>query len=240
MTGFERDFPYCLDGERFSVAQAAVVVAGCGLGFAALLALPGLLPGLPGLCLGAALFPLAPLAGLALAKRLTWRAIFRQLTRRDVTVALVFIPPTFILPGLIAYAVLGRGLTSANPMAEALPHMAPGQLAFFLACTIPQLLGEELVTLLPFLVLLSGLHGRVPQPVAVALSCLVTALIFGALHLPTYGWQVFNALVIIGVARISLTACYIVTKNLWASFLTHLVNDWFLFGVVLGLSALKP
>ncbi|WP_422110274.1 type II CAAX prenyl endopeptidase Rce1 family protein [Carnobacterium maltaromaticum] len=35
----------------------------------------------------------------------------------------------------------------------------------------------------------------------------------------------------IGTARLILTFSYIKTKNIWVSFIVHLLNDWVLFGL---------
>jgi membrane protease YdiL (CAAX protease family) len=61
---------------------------------------------------------------------------------------------------------------------------------------------------------------------AVAIAWVATALAFGALHLPTYQWHFGQALLVIGSARLVLTAVYLLTRNLWASTLAHVVNDW--------------
>jgi membrane protease YdiL (CAAX protease family) len=59
---------------------------------------------------------------------------------------------------------------------------------------------------------------------------------FGALHLPTYGWNWIQCLVIIGGARLVLTLPYIMTRNIWVSTGAHIINDWTLMGSVLLLS----
>ena len=49
----------------------------------------------------------------------------------------------------------------------------------------------------------------------------------------TYHWHVSQALLVIGAARLVLTAPYLLTKNLWSSFIAHLTHDWMLFALVL-------
>ncbi|HSE07866.1 MAG TPA: CPBP family intramembrane glutamic endopeptidase [Nocardioidaceae bacterium] len=102
----------------------------------------------------------------------------------------------------------------------------------FFVQTLPQLLGEELVTILPLLALMYYLHFRrgTSRLTALLVSWAVTALLFGALHLPTYDWNVVQALLGIGVARLVLTLAYVLTKNLWVSTGAHVLNDWAIFG----------
>ena len=129
----------------------------------------------------------------------------------------------------------GRNL-AANPGLDAVGAMAPMHAASTMAMSAVQLLGEELVTILPFLALLTLLHRAGAKPgLAVGVSWVATALAFGALHLPTYDWHVGQALLVIGSARLILTGVYILTRNVWASTITHVVND--LTGMALAASA---
>ena len=54
----------------------------------------------------------------------------------------------------------------------------------------------------------------------------MTAVWFGAAHLPTYDWNLGQAIIVIGAARLVLTLAFIRTKNLWVSFGAHVLNDW--------------
>jgi membrane protease YdiL (CAAX protease family) len=119
--------------------------------------------------------------------------------------------------------------------------MSGPELALFAASTLPQLFGEELITILPFLAVLAALRSgaRFPRWLALLIAWIVSALIFGALHLPTYGWHVAQALGVIFAARLVLTLPYLVTRSIWASTVTHIVNDWAGFLLVMGITALK-
>ncbi|WP_267908354.1 CPBP family intramembrane glutamic endopeptidase [Antrihabitans stalagmiti] len=69
---------------------------------------------------------------------------------------------------------------------------------------------------------------------AMLAAWLVTALIFGAVHLPTYDWNVVQAVVGIGIVRLILTLGYLITKNIWVSTGAHILNDWTIFGFALN------
>jgi membrane protease YdiL (CAAX protease family) len=109
---------------------------------------------------------------------------------------------------------------------------AAGRILYF-AKTIPQLFGEEVITLLPFLALLQvftrGLG--LGRKGAIIGAWLVSSVIFGLIHLPTYDWNLIQCLVIIGTARMVLTLPWIMTKNIWVSTGAHILNDWLLLGV---------
>ncbi|MEZ5460675.1 lysostaphin resistance A-like protein [Dokdonella sp.] len=114
---------------------------------------------------------------------------------------------------------------------------AGGALVFF-SRTGLQLFGEEVITILPFLFLLwlgvkkIGLSRRT----SVVVAWIGSALIFGAIHLPTYDWNVFQALLVIGPVRLVLTLAYMKTRSIWTSTIAHVFNDWTMFiaSIVLG------
>jgi uncharacterized protein len=105
-----------------------------------------------------------------------------------------------------------------------------GRIAFF-AKAIPQLLGEEVITLLPFLALLQWFSKGfgLARKRAIIGAWLISSIVFGLIHLPTYDWNLVQCIVIIGSARMVLTLPWILTKNIWVSTGTHIINDWLLF-----------
>ncbi|MES2925485.1 MAG: CPBP family intramembrane glutamic endopeptidase [Pseudomonadota bacterium] len=124
---------------------------------------------------------------------------------------------------------------SANASIDAVTDLSPAQLVGRFALVAVQLLGEELVTILPLLATVALLHrAGMPARWAVAVAWVATALVFGALHLPTYQWHLGQALLVISTARLVLTAVFIYTRNLWASTIAHIANDWTIMAFVLA------
>ncbi|WP_185830073.1 MULTISPECIES: CPBP family intramembrane glutamic endopeptidase [Stenotrophomonas] len=163
-----------------------------------------------------------------------WTAIFHRPTWREVLLAIACVPVVFGMPVLVALFVVGSQHLTPNQMVQATGHLSPVQALGFFSMSAVQLLGEELVTLLPFLVLLTALRRTTMKPwVALCLTWFATSLMFGALHLPTYGWNFAQALLVIGTARLVLTGVYVLTKNVWASTITHIGNDWMLFTIAM-------
>ncbi len=235
-----RDFPF-YGGEpvRISPVGWLVVLALSAVGFAALLLAPSLLPGRLGGWVGVSLFVLAPLLGLRVAAGRHWAAMFHRPTARDIWIGLAFAPLTLLISGIVAVGVMRLGLTSANPAAAILLQLHGADLALFVAATAPQLLGEELVTIIPFLALLTLLsHLKSPRKVAILVAWIGSAALFGMLHLSTYQWHLGQVLLIIGAARLVLTIPYLITKNLWSSTIAHIANDWIGFAMILLLTAL--
>ena len=139
----------------------------------------------------------------------------------------------FALLTILASLVIGLLLMqvmplSENPVSDTMRGMTDAQFVSILAVTIPQLIGEELLAILPFLAVLWLCVTRVgmSRRVGIGIALLASSLIFGAAHLPTYDWNWTQSLVVIGTARIMLTLAYILTRNLWVSAGAHILNDW--------------
>lgn len=241
-SGHRRDFPFYA-GHPVPVSGRGwlLVLAFCALGFAALITQPSPWPGPTGRWIGVILFVALPLIGLRIAAGRGWTALFPPPRWKDVWIGLAFVPVTIAASALVALFILHRGPISGNPVIGMLSDFAPADLAIFLASTLPQLLGEEIITILPFLATLTVLYRRakLPRGVAILGAWIVSAALFVALHLPTYGWHVLQTFAVIGTARLVLTLPFLITKSLWSSTVTHVTNDWVLFGFVGGMAALK-
>ncbi len=102
-----------------------------------------------------------------------------------------------------------------------------------------QLVGEELFTILPFLALLYWLNTRrgMGRTASIIIATLAVSILFAAIHLPTYRWNIPHALVALVPIRIVLLLPYFMTKNAWVSSGTHILNDWLIFGLPLLLAS---
>ncbi|WP_432571391.1 CPBP family intramembrane glutamic endopeptidase [Kineococcus sp. SYSU DK005] len=231
------DFPYYRDAPpRISAGQWLLVVAACAVGFAVLALTPqpdDYLALVPRILFAAV--PLTVLALVAARSGRSWRALFRPVHGRDVLTVIAFAALNLAVTSVLALIVRALFGATANSATQGLDQLSAGELTAFYLGTGVQLLGEELFTILPFLAVLTWLHTRtpgrtgVPRTRAVLVAWLVTAIWFGAAHLPTYGWNLAQALVVIGGARLVLTLAYLRTKNLAVCTGAHVLNDWSTF-----------
>lgn len=181
--------------------------------------------------LPAILFTGLPL--LALMAVTGWRApaLFRPIGLKDFGIGIGFGLLTLLLSFVIGLTVSAFFGTATNAAVAGLATFNAIDLLLFLMRTFVQLIGEEVVSILPLLAVLwlcvtkFGLSRRM----GLAIAVVVSTLWFSAMHLPTYNWNFMQCLAIIGSARIVLTLAYLFTRNLWVSSIAHIFNDWVLF-----------
>ncbi|MCT2586440.1 CPBP family intramembrane glutamic endopeptidase [Actinophytocola gossypii] len=211
-----------------------IVLLGVLLGFAALIALP--VPGLLGVWTRAILFVAIPLVVYARVVPGHWTAIFRRLRFRDLGTMVLFALLNLVIMLVLGVLLLHAAGLAANPLGDDLAKMPTGERILTFLAMVPQLFGEELFSVLPFLALLYWLHHRLAlsRSTAVVVAWLATAVIFGVAHLPTYDWNLVQCFVIIGTARLVLLLAYFRTKNILVAAGAHILNDWAMFGLALA------
>jgi uncharacterized protein len=235
--------PVALTGREWALVLGTTFVALMILGLGGPL-LARLLGSVIGARIGvAALFAGLPLIALARVAPQGWRLLFRRICFRDVLWMFGFAALNLILTFSVALVLLQYLHMTVNPIVD-VKISGLGATLGFLVWTGVQLLGEELLTVLPFLALLTLGFGRMGlgRRCAVVLAWVGSSLIFALVHLPTYNWNLVQCLAVVGVARLGLTLAYVRTKSLWVSTGAHIIYDWSIFGVValVGLAGIPP
>ena len=179
----------------------------------------------------AILMPGIPLAALAYVAPGHWKAIFGKAGGREVKLMFGFALLNIVVSMSIGAIVNALANVTPNSATAQLGNLGVAERIAFFAKTLPQLFGEEVITLLPFLALLQWFSKDLGmgRKGAIVGAWLTTSVIFGLIHLPTYDWNWIQCLVVIGSARLVLTLPWILTKNIWVSTGAHIVNDWLLF-----------
>ncbi|HAT06507.1 MAG TPA: CPBP family intramembrane metalloprotease [Aeromonas salmonicida] len=237
--GFERksagDFPFYREGPHaLSARRWALILLGVALGFSMLTVPVAFFKTTMGGFVPAILFPLIPLAVLAMMVGKGWRALFRMPTWRDVLLMVAIVGANILVSFTVAILLQLLFKMNTNPVNTLLAGASDTALILFYLKTVPQLFGEEVVSILPFLAVLWFCHQTLAmtRKRAIITAWLCTAIIFGALHLPTYEWNFVQCFLVIGTARIVLLSGYIITKNIWVSTGAHIINDWLLFTIM--------
>jgi membrane protease YdiL (CAAX protease family) len=235
------DFPfYAGVPVSLSGPQWLVVLAGVAIAFY-LLTASWTHPQQPwGMWIPVLLFCGVPLAALALVAGRHWTALFHRLSGRDLQLMVRIAALNLVVTLLVGALVTGLHHGSANPLFQSMGGADATTRIMAFAAMVPQLLGEELLTILPFLALLWCLSTRLKlqRRTAVVVAWVLSAIPFALLHLPTYQWDLIQCLVIIGSARLVLSLAYLFSRNLWVSTGAHVINDWTLFGAGLWLGSM--
>lgn len=174
-----------------------------------------------------------PLGAFYIVVGKQWTQLFRKVVPMDILIVLGTLLVNIIVTFIMAQVVVNLFGGQANPAAEGMAGASPLNTLLFFASTIPMLIGEELITIIPFLLIMQVLFKalKLSRKTSVIIAWVLVSLFFGALHLPTYGWNIGQALLGISVARIILLFPYIKTKNMWLTIAVHILNDWFIFGI---------
>ena len=164
-----------------------------------------------------------------------WKAIFRPLKGKDVLTMLAFWAIYMVLSSVVAIIIKSAdpGHVTANRATDSVSSAS--ELVFFYLGTFIQLFGEELFSIIPFLAIAAVAYQRfkLSRKTSLIIAWLLTAVWFGAAHLPTYDWNFLQCFLVIGLARLVLTLAYLRTKNILVSFGAHLMIDWGIFTATL-------
>ena len=178
--------------------------------------------------LRAVLFAGLPLLALRVAAPRSWAAIFAPVGLREVKLMVVFALLNIVVSLAVGSTIKFFGTVTPNAAVAEAGQLGGGRLLNFFGKVALQLLGEELITILPFLAVLALCRSRagLGRNVSVIVAWLVSAIAFGLIHLPTYDWNLVQCVVVIGSARLILTWAYVWSKNVWVSTGAHIINDW--------------
>jgi hypothetical protein len=223
------DFPYYRgDPVRISGRQWWIVMAAVVIGYAVLILPPPGFRGPVSSFVPAILFSAIPLAVLASVAGGAWKALFRRLRWRDFLWMIAFAALNFVVAIIAGNIIAMLVETTANEAVASTGNLERGEQLLLFARSSVQLFGEEVMSILPFLALMYWLVSvrGMGRTGAIVIATLVVALLFAAVHLPTYGWNVIQVVLGVGVARIVLLIPYLMTKNILVSTGAHILNDW--------------
>lgn len=218
--------PVALHGRQWAVLLLLCLAAFLQLGLSGWIFAGPLTQLIPAFC-----FVGLPLLGLVYVAPRSLTMLFGSLSFKALLLIPAFALLNLIVTVAMALLVASSADVSVNPAVDLIRSFNNFEFAAFLLRTLPQLVGEELITILPFLALLTYLvrSRGWSKKSAVITAWILTAVMFGALHLPTYQWNIAQSIFIIGTARLVLTAAYLLTGNIWVSAGAHIIFDWLIF-----------
>ena len=221
------DFPF-YNGQPVEIAPLGwlALMASVIISLALLITLP--FPSFPLNLVPAIAYTGLPLLTLAAVSGGHHTALFSRFGFKQLGIAIGFGLLTIIASFAVGIVLLQFVEMNANPVAASLSHIGPFDITVFMLRTFIQLIGEELMTILPLLAVLWLCVRRfnLSRRIGLVIGVAVSTIWFGAVHLPTYDWNLIQCFGGIGTARLVLTAAYLVTRNLWVSAGAHIINDW--------------
>lgn len=178
-------------------------------------------------------FTAIPLVTLHIVSGGGAKRLFRGYGVRAFGLSLLFGIATLAASLAVALVVQPFAPLEPNRVGDVLANANAVAVGIFLVRTFIQLVGEEVVTVLPLLAVTWFCTAKmgIGRRGALAAGIAVSTLLFAAMHLPTYDWNVVQCFAVIGTARLVLTAAYLRTGNLWVSCGAHVLNDWSIFAV---------
>lgn len=223
----QADFPY-YNGQPVEISAAGwlALVASVVIGIALLMLLP--FPNFPLNLIPAFLLVALPLLTLARVSGGHHPALFGRFGVKELALAIGFGMLTMVASLAMGLLLLQFTAMTSNPTATGLAAAGSADVAIFLLRTAIQLLGEELLTILPLLAVLwlCVRQFHLSRRLGLVIAVIVSTAWFAAVHLPTYNWNLLQCFAGIGTARLVLTAAFLLTRNLWVSTGAHIVNDW--------------
>ena len=130
--------------------------------------------------------------------------------------------------------------TTSNPITDVLTSGSLAQNLFTLFLNLIQLFGEELLTFVAFMLVLQVCSRFMKSGTAsTVIAWIISAIVFALVHLSTYGYNVLQVLLIIGVARLVLSLGFIFTNNLIVSYISHIVDDNTIFIFTMVVAAIN-
>ncbi|MGC6769580.1 CPBP family glutamic-type intramembrane protease [Enterococcus sp. LJL128] len=171
--------------------------------------------------------------GLFLAVGKDWKKLFRRIYPKEILLVIGYVLGAILFASLLGGIIeLLSGTLADNPAATNSEGKAALMEYLLLRFQeIFQLFGEEFLAIIPFLAVLHLMVARwqLRRKTAVIIAWIVSSVVFGLLHLPTYDWNIIQCVFLIGGSRMVLTLPYIQTKNIWISYFVHYLYDMLIF-----------
>ena len=104
--------------------------------------------------------------------------------------------------------------------------------SFFLS-TLIQFIAEEIIFIIPFLFIINKVKIE-NNIIKTILAILISSIIFGAMHLSTYDFNILQAVLIISIIRTGLSMSYVISKNLSITYIIHIIYDWTLIFIYIA------
>lgn len=159
------------------------------------------------------------------------KKIFLPIKAKDLLYIIIGLGFSLIAIVISSILVQKLGIDgSKNPIFDVLTE--DNFKSFFLS-TLIQFIAEEIIFIIPFLFVINKVKIE-NNIVKTILAILVSSIIFGAMHLSTYDFNILQAVLIISIIRTGLSMSYVISKNLSVTYIIHIIYDWTLIFIYIA------
>lgn len=159
------------------------------------------------------------------------KKIFLPIRAKDVLYIIIGLGFSIIAIVISSILVQKLGIEgSNNPIFDVLTE--DNFKSFFLS-TLIQFIAEEIIFIIPFLFIINKVKIE-NNIIKTILAILISSIIFGAMHLSTYDFNILQAVLIISIIRTGLSMSYVISKNLSVTYIIHIIYDWTLIFIYIA------
>ncbi|WP_296882527.1 type II CAAX prenyl endopeptidase Rce1 family protein [uncultured Methanobrevibacter sp.] len=156
-----------------------------------------------------------------------YHAIFQKPKAKDIALAVALFIGYMIYSIAMGIILEHFGITSPGTVEQSSVNI------FSIFSLVFSLMGEEFMKFIPFIFFLRVFYKYSNnRKLSVILSIIIVMIFFASLHAYNFTMFLF-ALCIQGFGSIFEYIGYVKTKNMWISYLTHLLTDLFVFSTML-------
>ncbi|NMW86068.1 CPBP family intramembrane metalloprotease [Peptoniphilus sp. AGMB00490] len=157
--------------------------------------------------------------------------IFLRLKMRDLFYIIIGLGFSIIAVIISSIVVEKLGIKAdINPIFDVL---TPDNFKSFFISTLIQFIAEEIIFIIPFLFVINKIKSE-NNILKTIFAIVLSSVIFGAMHLSTYNYNILQAVLIISIIRTGLSMSYVISKNLTVTYLIHIIYDWSLIGIYMA------
>jgi len=150
---------------------------------------------------------------------------------KDILYIIIGLGFSIVAVIISAIAVERLGIKGAtNPIFDVL---TPDNFKSFFVSTTIQFIAEEIIFIIPFLFVINKMKTE-NNILKTIFALLLSSVIFGAMHLSTYNFNLLQAVLIISIIRTGLSLSYVLSKNLSVTYIIHIIYDWSLIIIYLA------
>ena len=215
----EYDLPFLNGDSRFTTKNVAILL----IGFLITVVATFIIPPNGNVMLKAILFTVPQLLAIVYVFKDDMSNIFRMPKPRDIVIVIIGVILMFVFGILSNFIGMALGIPAQTN------NSVNGSPLILIIRSIIQLLGEELVKVIPLIIIVAYLYKSIGRKAAIIVAIIISQIIFALVHIPAYGFSIGFLLLYMGFSSIVLPLVYVKTKNVVLAYLIHLFYDLYVF-----------